>query len=30
MDVVTIISKLPKDAKEWPLKNVTINASVLE
>ena len=29
MDVVTVISKLPKDAKEWPLKNVTIKASLL-
>ena len=29
MDVVTIISKLPKDAREWPLKNVTIKASLL-
>ena len=29
MDVVTIISKLPKDAKEWPLKNVTIKATLL-
>ena len=27
MDVVTIISKLPKDAREWPLKNVTIKTS---
>ena len=29
MDVVTIISKLHKDAKEWPLKNVTIKATLL-
>ena len=29
MDVVTKISKLPKDAKEWPLKNVTIQATLL-
>jgi peptidylprolyl isomerase len=29
MDVVTKISMLPKDAKEWPLKNVTIKATLL-
>ena len=29
MEVVTQISKLPIDAKQWPLKNVTINAEVL-
>ena len=29
MDVATKISKLPKDAKEWPLKNVTIKATLL-
>ena len=29
MDVVTQISKLPKDAKEWPLQNVTIKATLL-
>jgi peptidyl-prolyl cis-trans isomerase A (cyclophilin A) len=29
MDVVTTISKLLKDAREWPLKNVTIKASLL-
>tara|TARA_B100000795_G_scaffold112372_1_gene83167 strand:- start:15978 stop:16694 length:717 start_codon:yes stop_codon:yes gene_type:complete len=29
MEVVVKISKLPKDAKQWPLKNVTITAKTL-
>jgi hypothetical protein len=29
MEVVHEISKLPKDAKEWPLQNVTIIAKTL-
>ncbi|MDB3977073.1 peptidylprolyl isomerase [Flavobacteriaceae bacterium] len=29
MDVATKISKLAKDAREWPLKNVTIKATLL-
>ena len=29
MDVATKISKLAKDAKEWPLQNVTIKATLL-